>query len=65
MTAKTPTFEECNKMAIAFIESACYKNDELDRGLVSLIRKGCATFVAPDQFQITELGMNEVENGQT
>jgi hypothetical protein len=50
-------------MAIAFIESACYKNDELDRGLVSLIRKGCATFVAPDLFQITELGINEVENG--
>lgn len=62
MTAKTPSFDEAERMAIAFIESGCYKDTELDHALVSLIRKGCATFKAPDLFEITELGMNEVEN---
>ena len=62
MTMKTPTKTEAERMAIAFLESECYKDTELDQNLVALIRKGCAVFKAPDLFQITERGMNEVEN---
>ena len=61
MTAKTPTFEEAQKMAVAFLESAIYEDTELDKTLVALVRKGCAVFTAPDMFEITERGMDEVE----
>ncbi len=61
MTAKTPTQKEADRMAVAFLESACFKDSELDHALVQLIRKGCATFTAPDLFEITERGMNQVE----
>lgn len=63
MVSKTPTREEAERMAVSFLESACYKDEETDQVLVSLIRKGCVVFTSPDMFQITELGMKNVENG--
>lgn len=62
MTAKTPTAAAAKKMAVAFLESASYKDEEMDRSLVNLIRNRCVKFTAPDMFEITERGMNEVES---
>jgi hypothetical protein len=60
---KAPALQERQKMANAFIESAAYQGGEFDQTLVNLIRKGCVVFITPDLFEITEEGMNEVDNG--
>ena len=60
---KAPALHERQKMANAFIESGNYQGGEFDQTLVNLIRKGCVVFITPDLFEITEEGMNEVDNG--
>ena len=44
------------KMALMFIESACYLDTDFDRTMVGMIRKGLVEFKYPDLFSITDMG---------
>jgi len=59
---KAPDAEGRNKMAIAFMESACFQGDEMDKGLLRMIRKGMIVFNFPDNFEATQEGLEAYES---